>query len=174
MIIYGTFSPCKPRTKEQAILAGKGVLFIKDDEQNCWYDVATKLTEQKMAVVLIDSNNIVCGFNTDPWQMFPNGFGVVAVNKLPEYLAADGAWSFDGKEFVYSRDEAVADANRRKTTELTNTATLLQMYKDILVKEQLNPAALAAVEKLEAYRDLLIAIDVTLAPGIDWPDAPIL
>lgn len=174
MIKYSVFTPCKPSTKEQAILAGKGVMFLKDEEGNCWYDVAKQCLEEKLTVVLINDAGTVCGFNADASQMFPNGFSVVATKQVPQMLDNSGMWKFDGSAFVYAREKEIDVANQRKTDALTNVGTLLQMYKDILSKEELNPAALEAVPKLEAYRDLLIAVDVTRAPSIDWPSQPIL
>lgn len=174
MTKYEKFTTANPTTKEQALLAGKGVLFLKDPQGNCWYDVADEATAKKLIVVLINDNNVVCGITKEPRAAFPNGFSVVLVDKVPQAMTNDGLWSYVNGAFTYSKEKVIDIANDRKTRALLDCASLLQLYQGKLAVEALNPQALKAVQLLETYRDALLMVDVNKAPGIDWPKTPII
>ena len=182
-MVLGKFSRYTPSDESRisdaeliSALTGRGVIFLKDDNDVDWYDAQKKFAADTMKIAFGD-DNIIRYFSIDASMLNPidMSVGEVELSDVPEGLDILGGWCFDGVKIIrreLTKDELIAKAESKKQS-LLQIATLaiaplhdaVEMNVSTIEEEQL-------LIEWKKFRVLVNRIDTSLAPDINWPSTP--
>lgn len=165
------FKPRSPKTEEEKEWAANhNIMFIENEEGECWYALAARMGFGKMVIVYDDSGRVVAA-DTDATKLWPVGFHVAEADAPYGFDQSNPAeWVYDGKELsLYVKTESeVEDGNKRIQQKLLADVTPeIDALKDA---QEFGAATDKQVERynnLRKYRVSLLNVDL-LNP--EWPE----
>ncbi|EAW4593508.1 tail fiber assembly protein [Salmonella enterica] len=76
-----------------------GVIYLRDDEGNDWYE-SQKLFREDTWKIVYGGDGIICSCAKDVTMLYPANMSVTEVDSLPAWFEADLTWRFDGAAVV--------------------------------------------------------------------------
>ena len=165
------FKPRAPKTEEEKVLAANhNILFIENEEGECWYALAGKMGFGKMVIAYDDDGRVVAA-DMDATKLWPVGFHVAEVDAPDDFdFNRSTKWIFDGNNLApyQSTDQDTINANKRTQQKLLADVTPeIDALNDA---QEFGAATDKQVERynnLRKYRVSLLNVDL-LNP--EWPD----
>lgn len=144
----GTFTPYQPELPSPRLIDNiPGVLFLKDESGNDWYDLVKILAKINFVYVGVDTDNTVMVVTEDPETLFPNHYTLYQMHGKPNQsmvgkkfdpvlqtftaIPVPKTWTpLEFKE-LFTPDE------RKKLRQLAKTDDLAEDWLDLLNAAQL-------------------------------------
>lgn len=172
---FGKFTPYTPDTTDRPkIIDGQNVLFLQDDKGNDWYDVIELFDESKTLKIGYDDDGAVRTFTTNIHAFFPVNLSVVELpaTKANLRVTLGDDWFYkDGKLQQIRNHLAVAEAER--DNRMAEVTARINWLEDAQKDGDISAEEAAELAELRAYRTALRRLDLSAAPKINWPDAPV-
>ncbi|EML5900000.1 tail fiber assembly protein [Citrobacter freundii] len=172
---FGKFTPYTPDTTDRPkIIDGQNVLFLQDDKGNDWYDVIELFDESKTLKIGYDDDGRVRTFTTNIHAFFPVNLSVVELSPTKANLRVtlgDDWFYKDGKLQQIRNHLAVAEAER--DNRMAEVTARINWLEDAQKDGDISAEEAAELAELRAYRTALRRLDLSAAPKINWPDAPV-
>lgn len=172
---FGKFTPYTPDTSDRPkIIDGQNVLFLQDDNGNDWYDVIELFDESKTLKIGYDDDGAVRTFTTNIHAFFPVNLSVVELpaTKANLRVTLGDDWFYkDGKLQQIRNHLAVAEAER--DNRMAEVTARINWLEDAQKDGDISAEEAAELAELRAYRTALRRLDLSAAPKINWPDAPV-
>ncbi|EAZ3152275.1 hypothetical protein M8D79_003997 [Salmonella enterica] len=83
-----------------------GVIYLRDDEGNDWYE-SQKLFREDTWKIVYGDDGIICSCAKDVSMLYPVDMSVTEVEALPAGFDADLTWRFDGTSIVKIPQQSV-------------------------------------------------------------------
>jgi hypothetical protein len=146
------------------------------DEGIDWYECQAQFSDETLKIAF-DKTGIICQLDPDISKLFPDKLSVseVDMNTVPEGVNSDQKWMFDGEKIIpriYTHDELVEQAERKKTRLLNEAAKIIAPLQDAVDLDMATDDETARLDAWKRYRVLLNRTDTSTAPDIDWPEKP--
>lgn len=149
-------------------------LYLRDDKGNDWYSVVESFSSDTLKMSYC-ADGVIVACETDASGLFPVNLSVVEIAKKdfpPDILITDGSWRYvDGKLQQAIDHVAIATAERDSRMNIATTRinwlAAAQEDGDASASEE------AELTALRTYRTALRRLDLTTAPDIEWPKAPV-
>ncbi|MEQ9881283.1 tail fiber assembly protein [Pectobacterium brasiliense] len=170
---FMSFKKYIPKNKQE--LLSYNAIFLISDSEDDWYDCQNSFSKDTFKV-MYDSNNIICSISKDVSSFFPIEMSVAELAELPDGVDIYGGWVFDGNSVVprvYTQIENIERADDKKKLLLN------RINQDVIPLQDAVDLGIASEEeknKLNAwkkYRVLLMRLDTSKAPDIEWPEEPV-
>jgi hypothetical protein len=173
MKTFSNFSLYEPEEKQEEL---KGVLYIKSDDDQDWYE-AQKQFQTDTVKIMYNAKGVISCLETDASGLWPLDCSVaeLARKNIPEGVVCDGTWVFNGSTIVKyqpNREEIVSSAEQVKARLMilaNNAIAPLQDAVDLGVATDIERNSLNA---WKLYRVTLSRTDSENAPDIEWPTVP--
>lgn len=176
---YKNFKAGKARTAQQLELQNRdNVRFLFAENGTEWYGCQKTFAADTIKFSYNEKGVIrSIATNKDVSSLWPDGLSVAEVADTTANRRADilGGWVFDGESLiprVYTpeelKEQAEAERARRLQIAGRNIAPL-QDAQDLEIATEEEKAALLMWKR---YRVLLNRVETTMAPNVEWPQAP--
>ncbi|MGB3253698.1 tail fiber assembly protein [Buttiauxella gaviniae] len=161
---------------QQDLKESFNIEFCEDENGIDWYHCRAFFSPDTLKVTY-DTNGRIIAASTDVTMLRPVNLSVAEISLSdvpPGFDAVQGEWLFSQGEIIPVPVDAVAVATQQRDSEMTATTlritalTQAQEDDDITLDEETELAA------LREYRTSLRRLDLSVAPDIDWPVAPVL
>lgn len=172
---FGKFTPYTPDTTDRPkIIDGQNVLFLQDDKGNDWYDVIELFDESKTLKIGYDDDGRVRTFTTNIHALFPVNLSVVELpaNKANQRVTLGDDWFYKDGKLQQIRDY-LADAETERNSRMNEATARINWLEDAQKDGDISAEEAAELAELRAYRTALRRLDLSAAPKINWPDAPV-
>ncbi|MEH5378158.1 tail fiber assembly protein [Citrobacter freundii] len=172
---FGKFTPYTPDTTDRPkIIDGQNVLFLQDDKGNDWYDVIELFDESKTLKIGYDDDGRVRTFTTNIHALFPVNLSVVELpaTKANLRVTLGDDWFYKDGKLQQIRDY-LADAETERNSRMNEATARINWLEDAQKDGDISAEEAAELTELRAYRTALRRLDLSAAPKINWPDAPV-
>lgn len=172
---FGKFIPYTPDTTDRPkIIDGQNVLFLQDDKGNDWYDVIELFDESKTLKIGYDDDGRVRTFTTNIHALFPVNLSVVELpaTKANLRVTLGDDWFYKDGKLQQIRDY-LADAETERNSRMNEATARINWLEDAQKDGDISAEEAAELAELRAYRTALRRLDLSAAPKINWPDAPV-
>ena len=172
---FGKFTPYTPDTSDRPkIIDGQNVLFLQDDKGNDWYDVIELFDESKTLKIGYDDDGRVRTFTTNIHALFPVNLSVVELpaTKANLRVTLGDYWFYKDGKLQQIRDY-LADAETERNSRMADATARIDWLEDAQKDGDITAEEAAELAELRAYRTALRRLDLSAAPKINWPDAPV-
>ncbi|WP_159121556.1 tail fiber assembly protein [Citrobacter werkmanii] len=172
---FGKFTPYTPDTSDRPkIIDGQNVLFLQDDKGNDWYDVIELFDESKTLKIGYDDDGRVRTFTTNIHALFPVNLSVVELpaTKANLRVTLGDDWFYKDGKLQQIRDY-LADAETERNSRMNEATARINWLEDAQKDGDISAEEAAELAELRAYRTALRRLDLSAAPKINWPDAPV-
>lgn len=172
---FGKFTPYTPDTTDRPkIIDGQNVLFLQDDKGNDWYDVIKLFDESKTLKIGYDDDGRVRTFTTNIHALFPVNLSVVELpaTKANLRVTLGDDWFYKDGKLQQIRDY-LADAETERNSRMNEATARINWLEDAQKDGDISAEEAAELAELRAYRTTLRRLDLSAAPKINWPDAPV-
>ncbi|EAB2143403.1 TPA: tail fiber assembly protein [Salmonella enterica] len=151
-------------------------LYFRSEDGQDFYESLSKFT--KKYKLCIDSDNIIRSVSEDVSRLYPAGFSVVEVNKLPAGFNIYGDWKYsNGTVLAVPVDyQAKAETTRQKLLNAANS--VIADWRTELALGEISDDDKARLTKWMTYIRNLKALDLSEAKNeatftsIRWPSLP--
>ncbi|ECD3753518.1 phage tail protein [Salmonella enterica subsp. enterica serovar Orion] len=155
---------------------GAGVQYFRSEDGLDFYDSQDKFT--KKYKLCVDSENIIRSVSEDVSRLYPAGFSVVEVNKLPAGFNIYGDWQYKkGAVVAVPVDyQAKAETTRQKLLDGANST--IADWRTELALGEISDDDKASLTKWMAYIRALKTLDLSdvkdeaTFTAIRWPALP--
>ncbi|CAI1722974.1 Bacteriophage tail assembly protein [Serratia proteamaculans] len=178
---FGPFSTYKPEkdTSEALLAESSNILFIKDENENDWYEVQKSFNKDTLKIAF-DQNGFIYSASYDASSLWPiNAFiAEVVADDIPDTFSIPIKgldWQFNGEKIVpriYTTEQLKIQAQYEKDTRLNLAAKEIAPLKDAVDLDIATPVELELLKIWMLYRVKLSRVDLGTAPDIDWPQPP--
>ncbi|MGV4304815.1 MULTISPECIES: tail fiber assembly protein [Citrobacter freundii complex] len=172
---FGKFTPYTPDTTDRPkIIDGQNVMFLQDDKGNDWYDVVDLFDESTTLKVGYDEDGRVRTFTTNIHALFPVNLSVVELpaTKANLRVTLGDDWFYKDGKLQQIRDY-LADAETERNSRMNEATVRINWLEDAQKDGDISAEEAAELAELRAYRTALRRLDLSAAPKINWPDAPV-
>lgn len=172
---FGKFIPYTPDTTNRPkVIDGQSVLFLQDDKGNDWYDVIELFDESKTLKIGYDDDGRVRTFTTNIHALFPVNLSVVELpaTKANLRVTLGDDWFYKDGKLQQVRDY-LADAETERNSRMNEATARINWLEDAQKDGDISDEEVAELAELRAYRTALRRLDLSAAPKINWPDAPV-
>ncbi|MEB8219244.1 tail fiber assembly protein [Citrobacter braakii] len=172
---FGKFIPYIPDvTNRPKVIDGQNVLFLQDDKGNDWYDVIELFDESKTLKIGYDDDGRVRTFTTNIHALFPVNLSVVELpaTKANLRVTLGDDWFYKDGKLQQIRDY-LADAETERNSRMNEATARINWLEDAQKDGDISAEEAAELAELRAYRTALRRLDLSAAPKINWPDAPV-
>lgn len=172
---FGKFIPYTPDTTNRPkVIDGQNVLFLQDDKGNDWYDVIELFDESKTLKIGYDDDGRVRTFTTNIHALFPVNLSVVELpaTKANLRVTLGDDWFYKDGKLQQIRDY-LADAETERNSRMNEATARINWLEDAQKDGDISAEEAAELAELRAYRTALRRLDLSAAPKINWPDAPV-
>ncbi|HIC1921680.1 tail fiber assembly protein [Citrobacter freundii] len=172
---FGKFIPYIPDvTNRPKVIDGQNVLFLQDDKGNDWYDVIELFDESKTLKIGYDDDGRVRTFTTNIHALFPVNLSVVELpaTKANLRVTLGDDWFYKDGKLQQIRDY-LADAETERNSRMSEATARINWLEDAQKDGDISAEEAAELAELRAYRTALRRLDLSAAPKINWPDAPV-
>ncbi|MCM8844485.1 tail fiber assembly protein [Citrobacter cronae] len=172
---FGKFIPYIPDTTNRPkVIDGQNVLFLQDDKGNDWYDVIELFDESKTLKIGYDDDGRVRTFTTNIHALFPVNLSVVELpaTKANLRVTLGDDWFYKDGKLQQVRDY-LADAETERNSRMNEATARINWLEDAQKDGDISDEEVAELAELRAYRTALRRLDLSAAPKINWPDAPV-
>ncbi|MGV4116819.1 tail fiber assembly protein [Citrobacter freundii] len=172
---FGKFIPYVPDvTNRPKVIDGQNVLFLQDDKGNDWYDVIELFDESKTLKIGYDDDGRVRTFTTNIHALFPVNLSVVELpaTKANLRVTLGDDWFYKDGKLQQIRDY-LADAETERNSRMNEATARINWLEDAQKDGDISAEEAAELAELRAYRTALRRLDLSAAPKINWPDAPV-
>ncbi|ELN2578699.1 tail fiber assembly protein [Enterobacter kobei] len=179
------FRPYVPGEEVTALYSEPGTpptLFLMSEDGLDWYECQSLFADDTVKI-MYDSAGVIVGLIDKPVpergntlavsMFFPDGMSVAEVKSVPDGCANDGGWMFDGSEVVAVPVDYVAQAEKQKSQLMSAAEAAIAPLKRAVKYSMATDAEKASLEQWEVYTVLLIRVDTSKAPDIEWPPVPV-
>ncbi|MFS7184074.1 tail fiber assembly protein [Serratia proteamaculans] len=177
----GPFSIYEPEkdTPEEVLARSSNISFIKDENENDWYEVQKTFNRNTLKVVF-DKRGIIYSSSYDASSLWPiNAFiAEVLADNIPDTFTTPIKgldWQFNGEKIVpriYTSEQLKIQAQNEKDVRLNLAAKEIAPLKDAVELDIATPVELELLRTWMLYRVMLSRVDPGTAPDIDWPQPP--
>ena len=170
MLILKNFTQYIPEYADLMIPA----LYFQSEKGEDWYFHRMRFSDETLKVCY-DSEGVIRSFGFDASRLYPGGYSVAEVDKnaVPEGIAIDGSWMFDGSAIVprtYTQTEKVELANKKRLSLMADAVTEMSPLSDAVELGRSTAEQSARLMALKNYRLDLIELDVSEPDDIVWPE----
>lgn len=170
MLILKNFTQYIPEYADLMIPA----LYFQSEEGEDWYFHRMRFSADTLKVCY-DSESVIRSFGFDASRLYPGGYSIAEVDKsaVPEGIATDGSWMFDGSAIVprtYTRTQKVELANKKRLSLMADAVTEMSPLSDAVELGRATDEQSARLTALKNYRLDLIDLDVSEPDDIVWPE----
>ncbi|MFV4794614.1 tail fiber assembly protein [Citrobacter freundii] len=172
---FGKFIPYIPDTTNRPkVIDGQNVLFLQDDKGNDWYDVIELFDESKTLKIGYDDDGRVRTFTTNIHALFPVNLSVVELSATKANLRVTlgDDWFYKDGKLQQIRDH-LADAETERNSRMSEATARINWLEDAQKDGDISVDEEVELTTLRAYRTALRRLDLSAAPKINWPDAPV-
>ncbi|MCA6951333.1 tail fiber assembly protein [Pectobacterium polaris] len=152
---------------------GENVQYFIDEDGNDFYE-SLNFFKKKHKLCIDPVHGVIHSISEDISQLYPVGFTVVETNELPKNFSINENFIFiDGVVKKTIQNEEVINAEIKKERLLRNAGTVippLQDAVDLGIASEEEKSTLSAWKK---YRVLLMRLDTSKAPDVEWPEEPV-
>lgn len=150
------------------------ILFLEDENGRDWYE-SQKDFESETLKVVFGSSGVIVSMSYDVSTLWPVGNSVaeIAAKDVPEGISTDGKWLYkDGGVVPVSIDHLAVAASQRDSemAKVTSNIALLEEAQD---DGDITEAEKVKLSAFREYRTALRRLDISKAPDINWPIAPV-
>ncbi|EAB1665106.1 tail fiber assembly protein [Salmonella enterica subsp. enterica] len=151
-------------------------LYFRSEDGQDFYESLSKFT--KKYKLCIDSKNIIRSVSEDVSRLYPAGFSVVEVNKLPAGFNIYGDWQYKKGAVVAVPVDYHAKAETTREKLLTDANSTIADWRTELALGEISDNDKASLTKWMAYirelktLDLAGVSDETTFTAIRWPSLP--
>ncbi len=78
---------------------GENALYLKDDEDNDWYDIQSLLTKNYIFAYESETGIVRC-ISDSASKMYPVNFSVSETDEVPEGFSIAGNWKYENGEII--------------------------------------------------------------------------
>lgn len=172
---FGKFTPYTPDTTDRPkIIDGQNVMFLRDEKGNDWYDVIELFDESTTLKIGYDDDGRVRTFTTNIHALFPVNLSVVELPATKAHLSVTlgDDWFYKDGKLQQIRDY-LADAETERNSRMNEATARINWLEDAQKDGDISADEVAELAKLRAYRTALRRLDLSAAPKINWPAAPV-
>ncbi|EAW1350449.1 tail fiber assembly protein [Salmonella enterica subsp. enterica serovar Enteritidis] len=151
-------------------------LYFRSEDGQDFYESLSKFT--KKYKLCIDSENIIRSVSEDVSRLYPAGFSVVEVNKLPAGFNIYGDWQYKKGAVVAVPVDYHAKAETTREKLLTDANSTIADWRTELALGEISDDDKASLTKWMAYIRALKTLDLTGISDeatfnkIQWPVLP--
>ncbi|HGK5396495.1 TPA: tail fiber assembly protein [Salmonella enterica] len=151
-------------------------LYFRSEDGQDFYESLSKFT--KKYKLCIDSENIIRSVSEDVSRLYPAGFSVVEVNKLPAGFNIYGDWKYSNGAVVAVPVDYHAKAETTRQKLLTDANSTIADWRTELALGEISDDDKASLTKWMAYiRELKSLVltgisDEATFEKIKWPELP--
>ncbi|EPC5666037.1 tail fiber assembly protein [Citrobacter koseri] len=148
-------------------------LYLRDENGNDWYSIIDGFIPDTFKISYRD-DGLIIGCEIDATGLFPVDLSVVEIAPadVPAELFPDGSWFYKDGKLQQIRDY-LADAEKERNNRMADVTTRIDWLEDAQKDGDISADEVAELAKLRAYRTALRRLDLSAAPKINWPDAPV-
>ncbi|MEF9674518.1 tail fiber assembly protein [Pectobacterium aroidearum] len=167
------FKRYTPENKKE--LSNYNAIFLVSDSGDDWYECQNSFSENTLKI-MYDADNVVRSLSKDVSSFFPIEMSVAEITDFPDGVDINGGWVFDGESIiprVYTQVENIEMADNKKKfllSRINQDVIPLQDAVDLGIASEEEEKKLSAWKK---YRVLLMRLDTSKAPDIEWPEEPV-
>lgn len=167
---FGKFTKYTP--DDAAERFGVNVLYLKDEQENDWYDVQ-KLFGESTLKVGYDEEGRVRSFTQEVHSMAPVDLSVVELpaTKANLKVTLGDDWFYKDGKLQQIRDY-VAIATAERDSRMAIATTRIDWLAAAVEDGDASDSEEAELTALRAYRTALRRLDLTVAPDVKWPVNP--
>ncbi|MCU1792384.1 hypothetical protein CUU52_05055 [Pectobacterium polaris] len=161
--------------KDKLELLNYNAIFLVSESGDDWYECQTSFSKDTIKV-MYDENNVVRSLSKDVSSFFPIEMSVAELTDVPDKVDINGGWFFDGNSViprVYTLAENIERADDKKKlllSRINQDVIPLQDAVDLDIASEEEENKLNAWKK---YRVLLMRLDTSKAPDVEWPEEPV-
>ncbi|MDY4370064.1 tail fiber assembly protein [Pectobacterium brasiliense] len=154
---------------------GEIVQYFIDEDGNDFYENLS-FFKKKYKMCIEPDNGVIRSFSEDVSRLYPAGFTIVEVDKLPSGFSINNQFIFiDGiiKKIKTTQHEEEINAKIKKEHLIKNANAMIDPLQDALdlgIESEEEKKSLNAWKK---YRVLLMRLDTSKAPDVEWPEEPV-
>lgn len=160
-----------------AMAPGMNIVFLKDENDNDWYQWLKKLSKETLKISFNPDSNEIIHFSYDASTIFPINQIVaeIAPENVPdEFTAAGekalgGAFIFDDGKIIAVPVDYVAEAQRQKMELLNHANYVIAMLQDAVELSMATEEENSSLADWKRYRVLLNRVNPNEP---DWPPKP--
>jgi hypothetical protein len=146
-------------------------IYLQAETGEDWYYYRDKFSPDTIKICF-DATGVICAFSQDATTLWPVNMSVVEFDAVPDGLANDGRWLFDGEAIQENPDYYVRIASIRRKKGIAAATEEIEPLKDAVEKALASTAEAERLEALKLYRLALYRIDPQKGEAIEWPEAP--
>ncbi|HKS32263.1 MAG TPA: tail fiber assembly protein [Enterobacteriaceae bacterium] len=170
---YEKFSQYTPKNNDAGEL-GQKILYMRDALGNDWYEAVKSFSADTLKIAYNDEGRVFA-VSADASRIIPLDMSVVELpaTKANQLVAPGDDWFYKDGKLQQIRDYvAIAAAERDSRM----TAATVRIDRLAAAQEDGDASASEEAEltALRAYRTALRRLDLTTAPDIEWPKAPVV
>ncbi|MFI7810325.1 tail fiber assembly protein [Citrobacter werkmanii] len=146
--------------------------FISDDGRD-WYESQASFSPDTLKVAY-DEAGIIRSISKDVSSIYPRDLSVVELSATKANLRVtlgDGWFYKDGK--LQQIRDYLADAEAERNSRMNEATARINWLEDAQKDSDITAEEAAELAELRAYRTALRRLDLSAAPKINWPDAPV-
>lgn len=167
---FGKFEKYTPEDKEP--IPGYDVLYLRDDQDNDWYD-AQKLFSEDTIKVAYDESGAVRSYSIEVHRLVPVGLSVIELpaTKANLRVTLGEDWFYKDGKLQQIRDY-VAIATAERDSRMRAATARIDWLAAAVEDGDASDSEEAELAALRAYRTALRRLDLTVAPDVKWPETP--
>lgn len=170
--MHTNFSTYQPEDETNKFLAKEyGVGFLQSEEGVDWYEAQKTMRPDTWKLMICPETGAILSYTQDASKLYPVGFSIVEVKKLPEDMSDAKKWMYKlGKvvPYVPSSEEKQAKLETDRKDLLKEAAEILQplqFAKDLGIETE---AEAELATKIKTYMVQVNRVSV----DEDWPQKP--
>ncbi|MCL6353864.1 tail fiber assembly protein [Pectobacterium polaris] len=152
---------------------GENVQYFIDEGGNDFYE-SLILFKKKYKLCIDPVHSVIHSISEDVSQLYPVGFTVVETNELPSNFSINENFIFiDGIVKKTIQDDEVINAEIKKERLLRNAGTVIPPLQDAVDLDIASEEEKITLSVWKKYRVLLMRLDTSKAPDVEWPEEPV-
>lgn len=146
--------------------------FISEDGRD-WYESQASFSPDTLKVAY-DEAGIIRSISLDVSSIYPRDLSVVEfpATKTNLRVTLGDYWFYKDGKLQQIRDY-LADAETERNSRMADATARIDWLEDAQKDGDITAEEAAELAELRAYRTALRRLDLSTAPKINWPDAPV-
>ncbi|KGA43115.1 hypothetical protein KU75_04475 [Pectobacterium odoriferum] len=154
---------------------GESVQYFIDEGGNDFYE-SLNFFKKKYKLCIDSDNGVIHSISEDVSQLYPAGFTVVEINELPRDFSINNNFIFIDdvvKKIKTTRNDEVVNAEIKKESLLRNAGTVIAPLQDAVDLGIVSEEEKNTLNAWKKYRVLIMRLDTSKAPDVEWPEEPV-
>ncbi|NBD84033.1 tail fiber assembly protein [Citrobacter werkmanii] len=146
--------------------------YVSEDGQD-WYQSQANFSPDTLKVAY-DKDGVIRSISRDVSSIYPRDLSVVEfpATKANLRVTLGDDWFYKDGKLQQVRDY-LADAETERNSRMNEATVRINWLEDAQKDGDISAEEAAELAELRAYRTTLRRLDLSAAPKINWPDAPV-